>query len=175
MSDKGGVGVTVIGHDSEARTYVKGYEEKGSYVRNVHYLGEGITSVAQIAVLLDMSGHCEQFIKYECYGSLLLYSSPLGTPHGWWDSRNYGKMRYWGGATPSDSYKCACGVKIPNECANTARGCNCDANLLSWQEDCGLLKEKSDLPVLRLRFGDTGGSAEAGYHTLGKLKCYGRA
>ena len=173
MSDKDGVGVTVIGHDSEARTSVNGFEGHGSYSRDVHYLGEGITSFAQIAVLLDISAHCEQFIKYECYGSLLFYPAP--NPSGWWDSRNFGKMTYWGGATSSDSYKCACGVKIPNECANTARGCNCDANLSSWREDSGLLEEKSDLPVMRLRFGDTGSSSEAGYHTLGKLKCHGRA
>jgi len=38
-----------------------------------------------------------------------------------------------------------------------------------------LLTEKSDLPVTQLRFGDTGDSREQGYHTLGKLKCYGIA
>ena len=32
MTDKNGVGVTVVGHDSEDRTLVDGYEEKGSYV-----------------------------------------------------------------------------------------------------------------------------------------------
>ena len=175
MTDKNGVGLTVIGHDSEARTYVSGYEDAGSYVRNVHYLGAGITSVEQISVLLDISAHCEQFIKYECYGSLLFYSEPPGDPSGWWVSRNLTAMMYWGGATPSDSLKCACGAEEQNTCANTDRGCNCDANLDSWQEDSGLLKEKSDLPVLQMKFGDTGYYTEKGYHTLGKLKCYGLA
>ena len=170
MTDKNGVGVTVVGHDSETRTFVNGYQGKGSYVRNVHYLGSGITSVPQLAGLLDMSSHCEQFIKYECYHSVLLYT---GSSYGWWVSRDLVKMTYWGGASPSDSYKCACGVL--NSCADSSLGCNCDINDYAWREDSGLLTEKSHLPVLQLKFGDTDGSSEKGYHTLGKLKCYGMA
>ena len=41
------------------------------------------------------------------------------------------------------------------------------------REDSGLLTEKSNLPVIQLRSGDTGASSEDGNHTLGKLKCYG--
>ena len=175
MTDKNGVGVTVVSHDSEAKTHVVGFEDRGSYVRSVNYLAAGLTSVAQLVGLLDNSAHCEQFIKYECYGSLLFFSDPPGDPVGWWVSRNLTAMMYRGGATPSDSLKCACGAGKQNTCANTDRGCNCDANLLSWQEDSGLLKEKSDLPVMQLKFGDTGGASERGYHTLGKLKCYGMA
>ena len=95
----------------------------------------------------------------------------MGNSYGWWVSRDNVKMTYWGGATPADSYKCACGVN--NRCADSRRGCNCDKNDGVWREDSGLLTEKSDLPVLQLRFGDTGASFEYGYHTLGKLKCYG--
>ena len=170
MTDKNGVGVTVIGHDSEDRTVVNGYEEKGSYARDVHYSGG---SVAQLASLTVVSAYCEQFIKYECRSALLLY--PVGNPHSWWVSRNSSKMTYWGGATPADSHKCACGVTSPNSCANPDRGCNCDKNDGVWREDSGLLTEKSDLPVLQLRIGDTGLPEETGYHTLGKLKCYGIA
>ena len=168
MTDKNGVGVTVVGHDSEQRTLNDGCEAPGCYVRDIHYTGTGLTSNAQLFGLLDISTHCEQFIKYECYGSVLLDS---GNPFGWWVSRDNVKMTYWGGATPADSYKCACGVK--NTCADRSRGCNCDKNDFVWREDSGLLTEKSDLPVLQLRFGDTGDSGEKGYHTLGKLKCYG--
>ena len=171
MTDKNGVGVTVVGHDTENRMVVNGYEGKGSYVRSVHYSGAGLTSVPHLTGLLDVSAHCEQFIKYECYRSLLLYSP--GDPHGWWVSRDMAKMTYWGGATPADSQKCACGVTSPNTCADTTRGCNCDKNDPVWREDSGLLTEKSHLPVLQLKFGDTGSSNEMGYHTLGKLKCYG--
>ena len=152
MTDKNGVGVTVIGHDSEARTYVSGYESRGSYVHQVHYLGAGITGIPQIAGITDVSSNCEQFIKFECYHTILLRE--VGSPHGWWVSRNNSKMTYWGGATPGDSYKCACGVTSPNTCADTSHGCNCDK-------------------MITLHFGDTGSSSERGYHTLGKFKCYG--
>ena len=168
MTDKNGVGVTVVGHDSEQRTLVDGYEGPGSYVRDIHYTGTGLTRNGQLFGLLDISTHCEQFIKYECHHAALLY---MGNPYGWWVARDNVKMTYWGGATPADSYKCACGVN--NTCADSSRECNCDANDYQWREDSGLLTEKSDLPVLQLRFGDTGSSIEKGYHTLGKLKCYG--
>ena len=149
---------------------MNGYEGGGSYVRDVHYLEVGNTSVAQIAVITNVSTHCEQFIKYECRGSFLLY---MGNSAGWWVSRDYAKMTYWGGATSANPYKCACGVTSPNSCANPNRGCNCDANDGTWREDSGFLTEKSHLPVLQLKFGDTGDDVEQGYHTLGKLRCHG--
>ena len=172
MQGEGGIGVTVISHDSEARTRVKGFEPVGSYVRNVSYL-EGVSDpVAKLSGLVNASRNCEQFIKYECRGSLLL-NSRNGNPNGWWVSRNFEKMTYWGGATPADYLKCACGVTSPNSCAGINNGCNCDKNDYVWREDEGLLKEKSDLPVLQLKFGDTGSGDEEGYYTLGKLRCYG--
>ncbi|XP_022779597.1 peroxidasin homolog [Stylophora pistillata] len=163
MSDKNGVGVTVISHDSESRTHVNGHEPHGSYSRDIHYTG---ASFSQLASLTRVSSHCEQFIKYECHGALLLKER-----HSWWVSRDSRNMTYWGGASP-DSDKCACGMT--KSCADPSIGCNCDMNDDVWREDSGLLTEKKDLPVKQLRFGDTGSdSLEEGYHTLGKLKCYG--
>ena len=162
MSDKNGVGVTVISHNSESRTYVRGYSSQGSYLRNIRYTG---ASLSQLASLARVSSHCEQFIKYECYGSVLLYSN---NPFGWWVSRDSTKMTYWGGASVSG--KCACGMT--NSCANSRYGCNCDKEDNVWREDSGLLTDKTRLPVKQLRFGDTG-YGNKGYHTLGKLKCYG--
>ena len=163
MTDKNGVGVTVISHDSENRTLVKGYDTKGSYSRDIHYMG---ASLSQLASLTRVSSHCEQFIKYECYHSALLYKS-----YGWWVSRDSTKMTYWGGA--SGSSKCACGMT--NSCADSSYGCNCDKNDYVWREDSGLLTDKTRLPVKQLRFGDTGDKLERSYHTLGKLKCFGIA
>ncbi len=37
MTSKNGVGVTVIGHDSESKTLVKGYNPEGSYKRTITY------------------------------------------------------------------------------------------------------------------------------------------
>ena len=169
MSDKNGVGVTVISHDSESRTLVDGYDDHGSYSRSIHYSG---TSLSQLASLTDVSFHCEQFVKYECYHSTFWFT----VPGSWWVSRDSGQMKYWGGALPG-SKKCACGMT--NSCADPNKVCNCDKNDAVWREDSGLLTDKSTLPVRELRLGDTGGRSsgvdEKGYHTLGKLKCYGIA
>ena len=161
MSDKSGVGVTVISHDSESRTLVDGCDPVGCYSRDIHYTG---ASLSQLASLTRVSSDCEQFIKYECRFSQFFRGSV-----GWWVSRDSTKMDYWGGASPG-SGKCACGMT--NSCANSWNPCNCDKEDSVWREDSGLLTEKSHLPVKQLRFGDTHGSDEAGYHTLGKLKCY---
>ena len=88
-----------------------------------------------------------------------------------WVSQDGVKMKYWGGAVPTDLYKCACGVA--QQCAKPSHECNCDKNKKVWREDSGFLRKKFHLPVMELRFGDTEGSIEKGYHTLGKLICYG--
>ena len=167
MTDKDRIGVTVVSHDSESRTLVDGYDGYGSYSRNVTY---NETSLIQLASLTASSSHCEQFIKYECYNSRLLLN---GNMYGWWVSRDDEKMKYWGGVD-SAPFKCACGWN--NTCADTSYGCNCDKNDWKWREDSGLLTNKSKLPVIQMRFGDTGRLSdgdEKGYHTLGKLECYG--
>ena len=166
MTDKSGVGVTVISHDSENRTHVKGYERPGSYSRDIHYTG---ASLSQLANLTRVSLQCEPFIKYQCHGSTFWFPHQADS---WWVSRDFEKMTYWGGASPG-SGKCACGMI--NSCANPSTVCNCDKNDFVWREDSGLLTDKSKLPVKQLRFGDTGHSGEEGYYTLGKLKCFGIA
>ena len=167
MTAKNRVGVTVISHDSESRTSVKGYESPATYLRDVRYAK---VSLSQLASLTRVSSHCEQFIKYECYGSHLL-NNVNNYKFGWWVSRDSTEMTYWGGA--SDNGKCACGMI--NSCANPSYGCNCDKNDNVWRDDSGLLTDKTKLPVKQLRFGDTGERGEQGYHTLGKLKCFGTA
>jgi len=165
MTDKNGVGVTVISHDSESRTLVQGCETHGCYSRDIDYTG---ASLYQLTSLTLVSTHCEQFIKYECRGSVFRFDSP----YGWWVSRSSAKITYWGGGSAARS-NCACGMT--NSCADRSNGCNCDKNDLVWREDSGLLTDRSQLPVKQLRFGDTGDSGEQGYHTLGKMKCYGEA
>ena len=161
MTMYNGNGVTVIGHDSENRTLVDGYEEGGSYSRNVTYTGVNAT---QIANLVRISKNCFQFIKFECYEVEL-----FGRDMAWWVSRDGTKMNYWGGADPY-SGKCACGMD--GSCVDQ-NNCNCDSERSEWLEDSGFLSDKSTLPVSEMRFGDTGGSKEKGYHTLGKFMCVG--
>ena len=155
-------GVTVISHDSENSTLVDGYEEGGSYSRIVTYTGVNPT---QIVTLVGISRRCFQFIKFECFGVEL-----FGRDMAWWVSRDGKKMNYWGGADP-DSGKCACGMD--DSCVDPDYDCNCDSEKSQWLEDSGFLSDKSTLPVTEMRFGDTGGSNEKGYHTLGKFMCVG--
>ena len=169
ISDNSGVSVTVISHDSENRTLVDGYEGYSDYSRSIHYSG---ASLSPLASLTDVSLHCEQFIKHECYNSGLWFTSSVSR----WVSRDSCEMRYWGGASP-DSRKCACGMT--NSCADPSQVCNCDKNDKVWREDSGLLTDRSALPVKEVRFGDTGvysdGTDEKGFNTLGKLRRYGIA
>ena len=166
MTDKGGVGVTVVGHDGENRTQVIGYEEPGNYSLDVHYRS---ASISQLKALTEASDNCQQFIKYECFNARLFRRGDS-----WWVSRDGQKMTYWGGANLTTG-GCACG--LTRSCAtdtdDRSLKCNCDKNDNNWREDSGFLTIKSHLPVKQLRFGDTGQEKEKGYHTLGKLECYG--
>lgn len=45
MMDKNRVGVIVVGYDSEERMLVDGYDDEGSYVCCVYYIGVGLLSV----------------------------------------------------------------------------------------------------------------------------------
>ena len=167
MSDKGGVGVTVISHDSESRTHVGNIPwcgGAGCYSKDVTYTG---VSTAQLAALTRVSQNCEQFIKFECNNDVAF----IQEQGAWWVSRDGKRMNYWGGAT---GYKNMCARGVTNSCSNGKR-CNCYNSGSGWREDSGLLTDKSALPVTQIRLGDLNHSTEEGYHTLGKLKCYGQA
>lgn len=162
MNIRPGEGMTVLSHDSEARTRVKGFDGHGQYKRTIRYN----IPRSQVKAIITLSSKCEQFIKYQCHGSVLSLDYRW-TPAGWWVSADGQKMRNWGGV---DSNRKGCACSLNNSCKTGT--CNCDANDNVWREDKGLLREKEYLPVSELRFGDTGGGGEEGYHTLGKLKCY---
>ncbi|KAI8503984.1 hypothetical protein Bbelb_180520 [Branchiostoma belcheri] len=158
--------ITLIGHDSEARTHVKGFEGAGSYSKDVTYWN----SMEQVRAVVNQSSSCKQHIQYECFNSHLWDNRLYHKWYSWWVTWDGRKADYWGGASP-ESGKCACGET--GKCPGYK--CNCDANDLRWREDFGFLTHKDDLPVSQLRFGDTKGykgRKEEGYHTLGKLICY---
>ena len=165
MTDKNGVGVTVISHDSEDRTLVDNFEDAGSYSREINYTE---VDFQQLASLTSVSAHCEQFIKYECIGSKMFDDNV----HAWWVSRDSANMMYWGGAAPG-SGKCACGMTMSCFQPNPPKvlPCNCIR-----REDSGLLTDKTSLPVKQLSFGDTGYDEkddfdESGNHTYtGKVQ-----
>ena len=98
----------------------------------------------QLHALIDNAGACKQNIRWECWGSGL-----------WTGGNNYG---YFYGRGNQESY-------WPGGTAQ------CDINDGNWRESGGDVTAASDLPVTRMRFGDTGDAGEQGYHTLGKLQC----
>ena len=169
MSNKGGVGVTVISHNTESRTHVANIPgcdwTPGCYSKDVTYTG---VDVAQLAALTRVSQNCEQFIKFECNSYVAFIQESVA----WWVSRDGRKMNYWGGAGGAANM-CACGVT--NSCSSSEKKCNCYNGGSGWREDSGLLTDKSALPVTQIRQADFDDSSEEGYHTLGKLKCYGLA
>ncbi|XP_076809182.1 contactin-associated protein-like 4 [Clavelina lepadiformis] len=153
---------TVINHDSTGEIKVGKCSSGYCYERNVRY---GL-SMKQIVAMISRSMHCRQFVKYRCKSSLL-------RGYGRWTSRNGGPKYYWGGATSQRSYYCACG-ETRTCVGGTSYNCNCDWDQLRETFDEGYLTDKEDLPVIALFFGDTDGSNEDGWHTLGPLQCTGR-
>ena len=162
---------TIVHHDTEATESVRGYEAPGSYGRNVSYGTDETLDSKQIETLIDLSFSCQQYIRWDCKGSMFGFWFYRDIDN-WWVGRTGLNQYYWGGAE-TDSKSCEC---FPY-CYSTPRNstCNCDANLkLNWLNDSGLLLDRTRLPVYELRFGDTGESYEAGQYTLGPLVCRAR-
>ena len=133
MTDKHGVGVTVVSHDSENRMLVDGYCPAGSYVHNISYLSGSITSAQQVAKLTDISAHCEPGLSST---NALTHSSSM--VHATWV-----KAMTYRGAGNSTPYMCACGLNGSG--ADPLYGRHCDINDYVWREDSGLLTNKADL------------------------------
>lgn len=157
--------LTIVHHNLEETLQVRGKEPPGSYSRNVTY---GDASERHLARLIDSMFSCQQLVRWDCKGAMFGFWYPPGLDS-WWVGRNWQDQFYWGGAE-TDSRSCGCHPY----CLRTRRNstCNCDANIKQmWLEDAGLLLDARRLPVLQLRFGDTGEANEAGKHTLGPLVC----
>ena len=151
---------SVVSHDSEARTRVKGYDAKGQYKRSISY----DLSNEKMKILIEASKECRQFTKAECKGVSLLHWG-----HAWLEGYNSQRLKFWGGG-PSNGRGCACGIR--KSCSNPSYKCNCDSNDSSvWLKDEGYVEKKSVLPLTAVRIGDTGGSDEDFYYTIGQLEC----
>lgn len=163
--------VTVLSHSKEHATSVDGFQEPGSFEQSIIYEAE----LPQIEALLNRSSNCWQRLSYQCRSSRL-FNSPSDEqtfhPFSWWVSRHNRRMDYWAGGLPG-SRKCECGIQ--GSCIDPTKWCNCDANHIEWQEDGGEIREKENLPVKAVRFGDTGTPLDEkqGRYTLGPLMCEG--
>lgn len=165
---------TLVHHQNEHATDVKGFRDPGSFIRDIVY----DAPMEQMTHLVNRSSSCSQRLIYECFNSRLFDTGvqDIGTdnfsPYGWWVSRSNQRMDYWGGSVPG-SRKCQCGLY--GTCKNPSRWCNCDAALEEWLTDGGELTGRDFLPVRQLRFGDTGSPSDSkqGRYTLGPLQCEG--
>jgi len=121
-----------------------------------------------IRAVVDVSEACRQRIKYRCKGSVLNHR---GVNFASWFTYDGKEMHYWGGEG-GDGHTCACGVS--GACLDPSKSCNCDKNDDSlWTADEGYLTNDDQLPVSKLKFGDTDGANEAAFYQLGSLKCSG--
>ncbi|KAM4688769.1 uncharacterized protein O3C94_006904 isoform 2-T2 [Discoglossus pictus] len=157
-------GITVISHDSERRLRVMPCEDAGCYRREVKYNAD----LAQLHALTEVSERCEQFVRLDCRHIRFIQSG-----WGWWVSWDGRRMDYWGGANPATG-GCACGKT--GTCSTPDKLCHCDSNDQIWRTDDGFLRDKDMLPIQAVHFGDTNEfPMEMAYHTIGKLRCRGRA
>lgn len=164
--------MTVLSHSKEHTTTVDGFQEPGSFEQNIIYEAE----LPEIEALLNRSQNCWQRLTYQCQASRLFNTPVEDTaafrPFSWWVSRHNRPMDYWAGGLPG-SRKCECGIQ--GNCIDQTKWCNCDAGSFEWQEDSGEIREKENLPVKAVRFGDTGTPLDEkqGRYTLGALMCEG--
>ncbi|XP_072032928.1 neurexin-4-like [Amphiura filiformis] len=153
-------GTTRVHHNKETTKEISGFEQPGSYVLDITYE----VSMPQIIALTDISANCKQRIKLRCWMAAMWFNGVL---HSWWVSRDNQKMENWG--TPTGTSGCPCGQV--GDCG--LYKCDCDWNLIQWNQDEGELTDKSTLPVKQLRLGETGSLGEKVQYTVGSLECNG--
>ncbi|CAH8438063.1 unnamed protein product [Heterobilharzia americana] len=169
--------MTTLHHDAPDDIIVDGYQAPGSYRRKLKY---GRADRDTLGELVRRAVECDQSLTYQCWNAKLLQlPAGGGTTYenrawGWWVSQEGRPQFYWGGGVPG-LQKCACGVE--GTCTGDSLTCNCDSDGSATPPlvDTGLLQFKDHLPVMEVRFGDTGGindDKRAAYR-VGPLRCYG--
>ncbi|KAA3675173.1 uncharacterized protein DEA37_0012683 [Paragonimus westermani] len=169
--------ITVLPHDAPDFITVDGYQAPGSYRRKLVYDRADRETLGE---LVRRAVRCEQSITYQCWNAQLLRLPPGGgttfqnRAWGWWVNRKGRPQFYWGGGVPG-LQMCACGVE--GTCTGDSLTCNCDSagSTTPPLVDSGLLQFKDDLPVMEVRFGDTGGINDDKFsrYNVGPLRCFG--
>ena len=151
------VPVTLITHDNNVRTYVKGYEASGSYRKVLNYT----EPLSDISLLINNAKTCKQFIRVECFHARL-------NTFAWLNDRNGRRVSYWAGGA-GIMPGCECGKT--STCIGKNIKCNCDANIHFAVKDEGYITNKDVLPITAVNFGDTGHSFESINYTIGDVEC----
>ena len=143
--------------DSGKSIRINGFEEKGSYARQIVYEED----FASIVSIVDASDSCEQKIEAKCYNSII-------NNYSWFTDRSNNKIQFWAGGQVAGC-KCA----IDSSCADSSKKCNCDKNDNVNRNDDGSYTDKSLLPLSGVRVGETGGATEYLELKIGDLVCSG--
>lgn len=151
-----GIKSAVRHRDSNAELYIQGYEESGSYYREIAY-DQDLNSVI---TLINSSRNCRQYISFKCHN--------VHWGDNWFTNRHKQKLKYRGGG-PVDGKGCACGIN--NNCYRGNK-CNCNGNDNIWLRDDGAYERKEDLPLTAFYGGDTGLPMEQIKLRIGDLECF---
>ena len=148
---------SILHHADSGKIFrVQGFEQKGSYHRQILYNAD----FESIIKIVDASDSCEQRIEATCRHAMIsLYS--------WFTDRNNDRIPYWAGGQGT-----GCKCKIDNSCAS-AKKCNCDRNDGTVRHDHGNYTDKSLFPLSWVRVGETGNPGEYLDLKIGDLVCYG--
>ena len=140
---------SVVDHNHENRTRVKGYEGAGEFQIVLDYF----VGWAEAIKIIDSSAECKQYMSWECFAAIIHNPFNPDMLTTFWMNRTEQMTNYFGGATPG-SGNCRCGET--NSCYNNSLPCNCDENDEVWRIDDGFITNKAELPIHSFYAGDTG-------------------
>ncbi|KAL8612973.1 hypothetical protein ACOMHN_001056 [Nucella lapillus] len=110
-----------------------------------------------IKELIEGSAFCSQRVEYQCQTETRSAAGVQVTTRG-------GLMTYFPGGNSDKPGSCACGVT--QSCDSPTVQCNCDIGDARTRSDLGLVIDKAQLPVLKVR-----STASNNTFTLGPLQC----
>ncbi|XP_065054059.1 uncharacterized protein LOC135682899 isoform X3 [Rhopilema esculentum] len=151
----------IFKHDNEAKKYVKGYNTALSYKQNLRYYN----GMPSIIGFVNSSFQCKQHVRVDCHGTSIIYG---GNQYlALFDRKGQRLDHFPGGA--EGTFGCSCGKT--GTCVSRDKKCNCDINTEVLNHDEGYETNKQLLPLTAIAMGDTDGSNEYAYHTIGSLQC----
>ena len=156
-------GSTIINHNIIGETRIPKCTGEDCFQLDINYQ----STIHQISNLIDISSHCQQHIKFNCY------SAPLfddGINFGSWLNNKGEKEIYFHGSN-SGNHICQCGTT--NTCKVTGYKCNCDINDPVWDFDEGLITSKSDLPITGFSYFGLRVRNKTASVIIGPLECTG--
>lgn len=135
-----GTVVTIIGNIQEETT---------DFNNDITITYHNVTFV-QIEALINIMGNCYQPVRFDCFKTMF-----VGTAGAYWFGKQ-NKMNQYFGSSDNIHKMCTCGMDRlcggrGGKTQMMQRACNCDNADKVWRRDGGILSQKSDLPLRRLK------------------------